>query len=247
MPRVDAVVFLLRTLNAADIALLKQIGELVGGSAGALGVIGVASRADEIGAGRIDAMLSAKDVATRFTGRDGQDRHLPGGGPGVGVAGAHREDAAAERVRRAGEAGRRRRRGAGEGDAVGRPVRARGQRAACRRRYPRRAAGPVRHVRPADLDRRAAGRGQRLGGPGRRAAGAQRADRAARRHRSAVRAALGPAQGAHRAVVAAAVRAGQPDLRDAAHPRPTSIHCLRTRTPSRSCACSASYIRGQRR
>lgn len=67
VPRVDAVVFLLRTLNAADIALLKQIGELVGGSAGALGVIGVASRADEIGAGRIDAMLSAKDVASRFT------------------------------------------------------------------------------------------------------------------------------------------------------------------------------------
>jgi replication fork clamp-binding protein CrfC len=68
VPRVDAVVFLLRTLNAADIALLKQIGELVGGSSGALGVIGVASRADEIGAGRIDAMLSAKDVAKRFTG-----------------------------------------------------------------------------------------------------------------------------------------------------------------------------------
>lgn len=67
VPRVDAVVFLLRTLNAADVALLKQIGDLVGGSAGALGVIGVASRADEIGAGRIDAMLSANEVATRFT------------------------------------------------------------------------------------------------------------------------------------------------------------------------------------
>lgn len=66
-PRVDAVVFLLRTLNAADIALLKQIGHLVGGSSGALGVIGVASRADEIGAGRIDAMMSAHDVAQRFT------------------------------------------------------------------------------------------------------------------------------------------------------------------------------------
>ncbi|MGW0161459.1 dynamin family protein [Mycobacterium sp. NPDC003323] len=70
VPRVDAVVFLLRTLNAADIALLRQIGELVGGEAGAsgaLGVIGVASRADEIGAGRLDAMLSAREVATRFT------------------------------------------------------------------------------------------------------------------------------------------------------------------------------------
>ncbi len=67
VPRVDAVVFLLRTLNAADIALLRQIGELVGGAAGALGVIGVASRADEIGAGRLDAMMSARDVASRFT------------------------------------------------------------------------------------------------------------------------------------------------------------------------------------
>ncbi|PRC45062.1 Isoniazid-inducible protein iniC, partial [Mycobacterium sp. ITM-2017-0098] len=67
VPRVDAVVFLLRTLNAPDIALLKQIGELVGGSSGALGVIGVASRADEIGAGRLDAMMSARDVAQRFT------------------------------------------------------------------------------------------------------------------------------------------------------------------------------------
>jgi replication fork clamp-binding protein CrfC len=67
VPRVDAVVFLLRTLNAADVALLKQIGHLVGGSAGALGIVGVASRADEIGAGRIDAMLSAADVAKRFT------------------------------------------------------------------------------------------------------------------------------------------------------------------------------------
>ena len=66
VPRVDAVVFLMRTLNAVDVALLKQIGDLVGGSTGALGVIGVASRADEIGAGRIDAMLSAKDVARRF-------------------------------------------------------------------------------------------------------------------------------------------------------------------------------------
>lgn len=67
VPRVDAVVFLLRTLNAADIALLTQIGDLVGGSAGALGVIGVAARADEIGVGRIDAMISARDVAQRFT------------------------------------------------------------------------------------------------------------------------------------------------------------------------------------
>ncbi len=67
VPRVDAVLFLLRTLNAADIGLLTRIGDLAGGLSGPLGVIGVASRADEIGAGRIDAMLSAGDVAKRFT------------------------------------------------------------------------------------------------------------------------------------------------------------------------------------
>lgn len=66
VPRVDAVVFLMRQSSAADTALLKQINEIVGGHAGALGVIGVMSRADEIGAGRIDAMSSAREVATRF-------------------------------------------------------------------------------------------------------------------------------------------------------------------------------------
>ena len=247
MPRVDAVVFLLRTLNAADIALLKQIGTLVGGSAGALGVIGVASRADEIGAGRIDAMLSAKDVATRFTAEMDKTGICQAVVPVSGLLALtartlrQSEFVALEKL-----AGRRRRR-ADQGDAVGGPVRPRGQRAARRRRHPRRAAGPVRHVRHPDLDRGAAGGHQRLGRAGRRTARAQRADRAARRHRPAVRAAVRSAQGAHRAAVAAPVRRGQPDLRDAATSSPTSIRCSPTRTPSRSCGCSANCVRGQRR
>ncbi|OHU59196.1 Isoniazid-inducible protein iniC [Mycobacteroides chelonae] len=69
VPRVDAVIFLLRSLNAADIGLLTQIGKLVGGErGGAVGVIGVVSRADEIGVGRLDAMLSAREVSARFAG-----------------------------------------------------------------------------------------------------------------------------------------------------------------------------------
>ncbi|MFF0817800.1 dynamin family protein [Rhodococcus sp. NPDC003318] len=62
----DAVVYLLRTLNASDVQFLGQIGAHVGGESGPLGVVGVVSRADEVGAGRIDAMTSAKDVAARF-------------------------------------------------------------------------------------------------------------------------------------------------------------------------------------
>lgn len=62
----DAVVYLLRSLGASDVQFLGQIGAHVGGESGPLGVVGVLSRADEVGAGRIDAMTSATDVAARF-------------------------------------------------------------------------------------------------------------------------------------------------------------------------------------
>ena len=62
----DAVVYLLRSLSATDVAFLRQIGSHVGAESGPLGVVGVVSRADEVGAGRIDAMLSAKEMASRF-------------------------------------------------------------------------------------------------------------------------------------------------------------------------------------
>lgn len=66
-PGADAVVYLLRRLDATDVQFLEQIGAGADG-AGPLGVIGVVSRADEIGAGRIDALHSARDVAARFAG-----------------------------------------------------------------------------------------------------------------------------------------------------------------------------------
>lgn len=62
----DAVVYLLRTLNATDVSFLGQISSHVGGDSGPLGVVGVVSRADEVGSGRMDAMMSAKEVAARF-------------------------------------------------------------------------------------------------------------------------------------------------------------------------------------
>lgn len=72
LPGADAVVYLLRRLDAADVSFLDRIGAggeaRQGFSGGPLGVIGVVSRADEIGAGRIDALHSARDVAARFSG-----------------------------------------------------------------------------------------------------------------------------------------------------------------------------------
>ncbi|AYF77580.1 Isoniazid-inducible protein iniC [Nocardia yunnanensis] len=93
LPPADAVLYLLRRLDTADIDFLESIGgtgndDVVSNSgavtghaggvnrgtynaaphgfSGPLGVIGVVSRADEIGAGRIDALHSARDVASRF-------------------------------------------------------------------------------------------------------------------------------------------------------------------------------------
>ncbi|MGU3291681.1 dynamin family protein [Williamsia sp. M5A3_1d] len=62
----DAVVYLLRSLTHTDTAMLGRIGQAIGRESGPLGVVGVVSRADEIGAGRVDAMMSARDVAARF-------------------------------------------------------------------------------------------------------------------------------------------------------------------------------------
>ncbi|SIR63816.1 dynamin family protein [Williamsia sterculiae] len=64
----DAVVYLLRTLSAADTSMLERIGAAIGGGSGPLGVVGVVSRADELGAGRMDAMISAEEIAGRFAG-----------------------------------------------------------------------------------------------------------------------------------------------------------------------------------
>lgn len=65
-PGADAVVYLLRALNASDLQFLGRMADQVGSEAGPLGVIGVLSRADEVGAGRLDAMTSARAVAARF-------------------------------------------------------------------------------------------------------------------------------------------------------------------------------------
>ncbi|MGX1808565.1 dynamin family protein [Nocardia sp. NPDC055321] len=106
LPSADAVIYLLRRLDSADINFLERIGSDTGAegtasahapggnvplapggvahrtgatgdhqptrttprSSGPLGVIGVVSRADEIGAGGLDALHSARDVAARFAG-----------------------------------------------------------------------------------------------------------------------------------------------------------------------------------
>lgn len=63
---VDVVVFLLCILNVVDVVLFKQIGGLVGGLVGVLGIIGVVFCVDEIGVGCIDVMFLVNDVVKWF-------------------------------------------------------------------------------------------------------------------------------------------------------------------------------------
>ena len=62
----DTVVYLMRHLHANDFEFLEAFSEFGATRAGGLNAIAVLSRADEIGGGRLDALQSARRVATRY-------------------------------------------------------------------------------------------------------------------------------------------------------------------------------------
>lgn len=62
----DAIVYLLRRVHPSDIRFLEAFRDTAVGPPHAVNAVAVLSRADEIGAGRIDSLLSAKKVARRY-------------------------------------------------------------------------------------------------------------------------------------------------------------------------------------
>ncbi|BDI22351.1 dynamin family protein [Herbiconiux sp. L3-i23] len=62
----DAVLYLLRHLHGVDLDLLTAFRRGADEPRSAVSAIAVLSRADEIGAGRLDALLSARNVAQRY-------------------------------------------------------------------------------------------------------------------------------------------------------------------------------------
>lgn len=62
----DAIIYVLRRLHHADLAFLKSFQNTVSTQAGAVNALAVLSRADEIGAGRIESLLAARDIARRY-------------------------------------------------------------------------------------------------------------------------------------------------------------------------------------
>lgn len=71
----DAVVYLMRHLHATDLKFLEAFKDTAAGQSGTINALAVLSRADEIGAGRIDSLLSAGEIAERYR-RDGTLRSL---------------------------------------------------------------------------------------------------------------------------------------------------------------------------
>ncbi len=64
----DAVVYLMRHLHATDAEFLESFRDQSVARASSVNTIAVISRADEVGGGRIDAMLSARRIARRYQG-----------------------------------------------------------------------------------------------------------------------------------------------------------------------------------
>ncbi|MFV0318945.1 MAG: dynamin family protein [Microbacterium sp.] len=62
----DAVIYLMRHLHPADLKFLEAFRDTAAGAWQTVCAVGVLSRADEIGSGRIDSLLSARKVAARY-------------------------------------------------------------------------------------------------------------------------------------------------------------------------------------
>ena len=71
----DAIIYLMRHMHASDLRFLESFRDTEAGRSGTVNALAVLSRADEIGAGRIDSLLSAGDIAERY-GRDHSLRKL---------------------------------------------------------------------------------------------------------------------------------------------------------------------------
>jgi hypothetical protein len=71
----DAIIYLTRHMHSADVGFLSAFHDTAVARSRTVNAIAVLSRADEIGAGRIDALLSARSIAERYR-TDGSLRSL---------------------------------------------------------------------------------------------------------------------------------------------------------------------------
>lgn len=71
----DAILYLLRHIHASDVKFLEAFHDTAAGASETVNAVAVLSRADEVGSGRIDSLVSASRIADRYR-RDGELRSL---------------------------------------------------------------------------------------------------------------------------------------------------------------------------
>ena len=162
----DAVVYLLRHLHAADMAFLHAFHEEEYAQPSPVNCVAVLARADEVSAGRLDAMESAGRIAAPLLGRSPAAASRPAGRAGGRPVGPGRRQPAGAGVPPAAPGGGGRPGRVGRAPAVRRPLRpGRDRPGPRRRRAPRLLLEPLRAVRGAP-GRGAAARGARRRRPG---------------------------------------------------------------------------------
>ncbi len=71
----DAIIYLLRHVHASDVGFLEAFRDTAAGATQTVNALAVLSRADEVGSGRVDSLLSAARIAERYR-VDGELRSL---------------------------------------------------------------------------------------------------------------------------------------------------------------------------
>ena len=71
----DAIIYLLRHVHASDVGFLEAFRDTAAGASQTTNALAVLSRADEVGSGRVDSLLSAAKIADRYR-QDGELRSL---------------------------------------------------------------------------------------------------------------------------------------------------------------------------
>lgn len=71
----DAIIYLLRHVHASDVSFLEAFRDTTPGPSQTVNALAVLSRADEVGSGRVDSLLSARAIAERYR-VDGELRSL---------------------------------------------------------------------------------------------------------------------------------------------------------------------------
>lgn len=84
-PAADAMIYLLRRAHPSDLRFLEAFRDTAAGRSGTVNAVAVLSRADEIGSGRIDSLLSARRVAKRYEQEDSLDALALGVFPVAGL------------------------------------------------------------------------------------------------------------------------------------------------------------------